>query len=80
MATVITIHKITTSDPNAELIHTGRFDREGNAILKRTAKSIRSGEFFELDDPADLARLLEMGAVRYPTDEELALREQREGR
>jgi hypothetical protein len=75
MATVIALHRVTMSDPNADMIFTGAYDTAGNPILKKANRSILSGELFEVADPIELARLIEAGAVRYPSQSELQMQE-----
>ena len=80
MKTVIAVHKIGTSDPDAPLVHTGRYDAEGNAILKKQTLSILPGSFFEPRSEQELGHLLELGAVRLPTEAELLMHEKEQGK
>lgn len=74
MPTVIAVHKITTSAPDAQLERIG-FDLVGNPILRKPCFSHMPGDFFEMEDGLELARLLEMNAVREPSEQESALRQ-----
>lgn len=73
MATVAAIHAIAVSDPAAQWVHSGRFDKDGNSIMHKSSLMIQPGQVFEFDDGAELERLFSVGAVRQPTDAELAL-------
>lgn len=75
MTTAIAIHKLRLGDPDAPLTHTGCYDKNGGAILKRASRVVRSGHFFDIDDAASLAELIGMGAARMPTAQELADRD-----
>lgn len=72
MATVIALMRVTTSSYEAELEHRG-YDDEGNPIVTKVSVTHLPGDFFEYDGP-DFDRLLEMEAIRYPTETEAALR------
>lgn len=72
---VIAIHAIGVSDPGADIRHTGAYDADGNAIMRKSTLTIKPGEFFDMPDAGELMRLLEMGAVRYPTEIEMTIRE-----
>lgn len=73
MTLVIALHKIGVDDPDAGVRHSGRYDDEGNAIMRKATRKILPGEFFEPADAATLQHLLNLGAVRHPTDGELAV-------
>lgn len=73
MSLVIALHRITGSAKNTELVHSGSFDAAGNAILKKQTHSVLPGSFFEVDDETEFAELLAAGAIRHPSDAELAL-------
>lgn len=75
MANVISIHRITLNDPEADMIFTGQFDPDGSAIVRKATIEVLPEQRFELEDEAELKRLLDMGAVRYPTAGENALHE-----
>jgi hypothetical protein len=70
---VIAVAKITIGDPSKDLMHVGGYDEIGNAILKKAVLIIEPDGFFEFADAKERARLLEMGAIRYPTETELML-------
>lgn len=75
MAMVIAIHAIVISDPDQpDPIHTGRYDLEGNPVLKKISLKIKPGEWFDYDGP-DLPWLIENDHCRYPTESETALHE-----
>lgn len=73
MATVTAVHMIAVSDPAAQWVHSGRFNKDGNAIMNKSSLMIQPGQIFEYDDGPELDKLLSGGAVRHPTDAELAL-------
>lgn len=73
MATLVAINAIIVSDPNAEFVHTGLFDKDGNGIVKKSSLQIQPGQLFEFADGDELARLIDQEAARYPTDAELSL-------
>ena len=75
MTTAIAICKIRLADPLAEQVHTGLYDKAGNAIIKKSSRVILSGQFFEEADAHSLAELIGMGAARLPTAAELAERD-----
>lgn len=75
MTLVIAVHKIGVDDPTAGVCHSGRYDENGNAIMRKATRRILPGEFFEPADVATLQYLLDLGAVRHPTPGELAVME-----
>ena len=75
MTTAIAICKIRLPDPSGDFVHTGRFNADGEATMRKASRVILSGDFFELDDAGGLAELIAQGAARLPTNEEIALRE-----
>lgn len=74
MPTVIAVARITTSAPDVLLERIG-FDQAGDPILRKPCFSHLPGDFFEMVNGPELVRFLEIGAVREPTEQELALRE-----
>lgn len=74
MTTAIAICRIRLPDPSGDFVHTGRFNKDGNAIMNKASRDILPGQFFE-DDADSLAELIAMGAARIPTNDEIALRE-----
>ena len=70
MRTMIAVHKLRRSEPGAGLTHTGRFDRNGNPVLKKAVRTIHPGEFYQPSSAGELAHLLSLGAVRDLTDAE----------
>lgn len=77
MTLVIAVHKISIGDSDEPLTHTGKYDAQGSPIMRRVSHRVKSGEFVKIDDAALLQRLLRMGAVREPTDGEIAVRERK---
>jgi len=75
MTTAIAIFKIRMADPSAAFIHTGVFDTNGDAVVKKSSRVVHSGEFFDIDDADELAYFIKIGAARMPTAEEIALRD-----
>jgi hypothetical protein len=47
---VVALCKITTSDPGAQMEFTGRYDKQGNPILRKQMYSIPAGTVFEMDE------------------------------
>ncbi len=72
MATVVALMRVSTSPQDSEMEHRG-YDDEGNPIRVKAEITHLPGDFFEYDGP-DFEQLLEMGAFRYPTEVEVALR------
>lgn len=75
MTTAIAIHKLRLADPSGDMVHTGRFNASGDAIMTKSSRVVLSGQFFDLDDKVGLDELIALGAARLPTPEEIALRE-----
>ena len=79
MTKVYALYRITTGDVENEMIATG-FDDLGRPIVKRSQLSHLPGDIFEMRDPIELRRLLEMRAIRHLTQEELDLIEAAQAR
>lgn len=73
MATVVAIHRIVVSDPNAAFVHSGSYDKNGNAILHKSSLYVEPGTVFEFPDTQELVEMIERGSMRYPTPAEVAL-------
>lgn len=73
-AQVIAVHRLEIDDKYGTLMLTGN-DAEGDPILRRAARVLYPGEFFEIEDAAPLQRLLGAGAVRKATEVEIAFRQ-----
>lgn len=66
---VIAIHRLTVSVPGADMIHTGRYNDEGEPILKKPSVAVMPGETWDCDDPAEVRYLLDTGAVKLADGE-----------
>jgi hypothetical protein len=79
------IHRLGVSDPNVEMVTTGEWNSDGSLVMKKAIKRIDAGTLFPASllegGPAEIRRLIDLGAVRYPDATELALfeRDQAEG-
>lgn len=79
------VHRLGVTDPDVEMVATGQWGEDGSAIMKRSIKTINAGTLFPASllegGPAEIRRLIDLGAIRYPDATELALfeRDQAEG-
>lgn len=72
MTQLVSIHSIVVGDPNADLVFTGRYSRDGEPVLKKASLDIAPGSFFEID-AAEAEKLVAGGAARHPTKTEIGL-------
>jgi hypothetical protein len=77
--TLIANHTVVINDPTAGIVNTGRYDDQGNAILRKANITIKPGSFFEFPEGEELESLLQMEAVRRPDETELLLYERAMG-
>ncbi|KXU30935.1 hypothetical protein A0J57_14030 [Sphingobium sp. 22B] len=77
------IHRLGVSDPDVELVATGDWNPDGSPIMKKATKSILAGSLFPASllegGAAEVQRLIDLGAIRYPDAAELALFERNRG-
>ena len=84
-AMLYAIHRLGVSDPDVEMVATGHWNPDGTPIMKRAIKRIDAGTLFLASllegVPAEIRRLIDLGAIRFPDATELALleRDQAEG-
>ena len=70
---VVALCRITMSDQDSPLEFTGRFDSQGNPVMRKSQFSVRAGELFGLEEThPDLQRLLEQGFIRLASPDEVA--------
>lgn len=71
------LHRLGVTDPDVEMVATGQWAEDGTAIMKRAVKTIDAGTLFPASllegGPAEIRRLIDLGAIRYPDATELAL-------
>ncbi|HKR16619.1 hypothetical protein [Rhizorhapis sp.] len=79
------VHRLGVSDPDVEMVATGEWNADGSPVMKKSTKRIDAGTLFPASllegGPAEIRRLIDLGAIRYPDATELALfeRDQVEG-
>lgn len=71
MTPVIALHRIHRN-PTRRMKATGRYDADGNMILVSDTQVVKSGDQFDTDG-SELQELLEGGAVRLLTEQEVVL-------
>ena len=71
MTPVIALNRIHRN-PTRRMKATGRYDADGNMILVSDTQVVMAGEQFDVGE-AELAQLLEVGAVRLLTEHEQVL-------
>lgn len=72
MTQLVSIHSIVISDPEADLVFTGHYKKNGDPIVKKAQITITPGLFFEIDAP-EAERLVAGGAARHPSETEIGL-------
>lgn len=73
---VYAIHKISIGQEEGEAkITTGRFDADGNPIFKRVSRRVMPGTIFDLPEGKTRTYLMNLGAIRLPTELELVMHE-----
>ncbi|SLJ88360.1 hypothetical protein [Novosphingobium mathurense] len=66
---VVAQHKIITSDPDAPVVFSGQYTKQGEPILRKQVIEIEPRTLFEMDDTdPDFNRLIESEAIRLATD------------
>ena len=72
MTRLVSIHAVVISDPAADLVFSGHYTKDGEPILRKSSITVEPSSFFEVDD-AEAERLVERGAARLPTEQEITL-------
>lgn len=77
------IHRLGVSDPDVELIATGDWNPDGSPIMRKAVTTISAGTIFPASrlegGTAEVQRLIDLGAIRYPDAIEMAIFERDRG-
>lgn len=82
---LVAIHKIGAGDPDKRVFTaTGEYNPDGTPKMKKDQPTIKPGEFFPVawfkEYPAEVDRLISLGAARWLNETELAVLAQMQSR